>query len=78
MGNNKMSILKNLALISQIGISMLVPIVGGIALGSFIDKKIGTGVIFLAIFGILGIITSFVSLFKLTTKDNKRKWFFWV
>lgn len=70
---NRVKILQNLSLVSQIGISMALPILGGIFLGNYIDDKLDTGVVFLAIFSVLGIITSFVSLFKLTTKDTKRK-----
>ena len=70
---NKSNILKNLALVSQIGISMVVPIVGGIALGNLVDNWLGTGVIFLVILTIVGIMSSFLTLFKITTKDHKRK-----
>ncbi|SDY67356.1 Putative F0F1-ATPase subunit Ca2+/Mg2+ transporter [Proteiniborus ethanoligenes] len=71
--NGKSKILENLALVSQIGISMLVPILGGILLGNFIDKKLGTGVIFLLTFCVLGIISSFVTLFNIAVGRNKRK-----
>lgn len=68
--------LENIALVSQIGISMMTPIVLCILLGNFIDKKLNnSNPIFLMIFTILGVATSFVSLFKLTTggKGIKRK-----
>jgi len=71
--NNKSKILENLALISQVGIAMALPILGGIFLGNFLDNSLKTGFIFLAIFSVLGIITSFISLFKLTTRGTKRK-----
>ncbi len=70
---NKSNILKNLALVSQIGISMVVPIIGGIALGNLLDKWLGTGVVFLVILSIVGIMSSFITLFKITNKDHKRK-----
>ena len=69
----KLSIFKYLALVSQIGISMLVPILGGIYIGNRIDNWLGTKVIFLIIFSVFGIISSFVTLFKITNKDFKRK-----
>ncbi len=69
-----MKILQNLALVSQIGLSMAIPILGGVYLGKFLDDKLNTGFIFLAIFSVLGIITSFISLFKITTKGTKGKW----
>ncbi|WIV12185.1 AtpZ/AtpI family protein [Proteiniborus sp. MB09-C3] len=74
MKSNKNSrVLENLVLVSQIGISMIVPTFGGILLGHFIDQKIGTGVIFLAIFTILGIMSSFLTLYKMTVGTTKRK-----
>ena len=72
-GKDKSKLLENLVLVSQIGISMSVPILGGIVLGNYIDGLLGTKVVFLAIFSILGIITSFISLFKITTRGTKRK-----
>lgn len=71
--NDKSKIFQNLALISQIGISMAVPILGGIFIGNFLDNKFNTGVIFLIIFAVIGIITAFVSLFRITTRGIKRK-----
>jgi len=70
---NNIKILQNLALISQIGISMLTPILGGGLLGIFIDKKLGTGVVFFIIFIILGVISAFVTLFRITMSGSKRK-----
>ncbi|QIB28222.1 AtpZ/AtpI family protein [Caloranaerobacter azorensis] len=52
---------------------MAIPILGGVYLGKFLDDKLNTGFIFLAIFSVLGIITSFISLFKITTKGTKGK-----
>lgn len=71
--NEKSKVLQNLVLISQVGISMLVPILGGALLGIFIDKKLGTGIIFFIIFIILGIISAFITLFKITVGSNRRK-----
>ena len=68
--------LENLALISQIGISMMTPIILCMLLGNYIDKKLNNSQpISLVIFTILGVGTSFVSLFKLAIKgrDIKRK-----
>lgn len=70
---NKNKILQNLALVSQIGISMFVPIFICIFIGKFLDEKLGTGAIFLAIFTILGIISAFMSLYKITTRGYNRK-----
>ncbi|WP_459765320.1 AtpZ/AtpI family protein [Alkaliphilus crotonatoxidans] len=65
--------LENIALISQIGIAMLVPIIGGVYLGRWIDNRLNTQPIFLFVFILLGIAGSFSSLFKLALgKPGKR------
>lgn len=67
--------LENIALVTQIGISMMTPIFLCILLGNYIDKKLNNqNPIFLIIFTILGVLASFMSLFKLTIrgKDKKR------
>lgn len=66
--------LSNLALVSQIGVMMALPIIGCIWIGSIIDKKIGTSVLFLAIFTVLGVGASFRNLYMLAMKKTgKRK-----
>jgi len=69
----KSSALANLALISQIGISMTVPIMIGLYIGKWLDDRFGTGPIFLFIFIIMGVGSAFMSLFKLTQTDFKQK-----
>lgn len=58
--------LKNVALITQLGISMITPIFLGVFIGSWIDKKVGTDGIFMLIFLFIGVGGGFVNLFKLT------------
>lgn len=71
--NNK-DVLKNLALISQVGISIITPILLGVFLGQFIDKKIGTNGVFSITFIIVGAAAGFLNIFKLAgNKSNKRK-----
>lgn len=70
---NRGQTLKYLVLISQVGISMIVPIVGTMIIGKILDDKLGTNVLFLAIFSILGIAASFVNLYKMITRDINRK-----
>lgn len=66
--------LKNLALVSQIGISVVTPILLGVFLGQFIDKKLGTNGVFAIIFIIVGAGAGFLNIFKLAGgKGNKRK-----
>lgn len=68
------SALKNIALISQVGISMAAPILLGVFIGQWIDKKVGTEGIFMLIFIFLGVGGGFMNLFKITGAfKNKRK-----
>ncbi len=74
--SKNINIFKNLALVSQIGISMIIPIIFGVYVGKWMDEKLGAGPIFLFIFIIIGIASSFVSIFKLVESEfgqDKRK-----
>jgi F0F1-type ATP synthase assembly protein I len=73
MDNNKIKIFQNLALVTQIGIMMIVPIFGGLLLGRFLDDKLGTGNKLLLVFIILGTGAAFRNLYKIGMKDNKKK-----
>lgn len=66
--------LKNLALITQVGLSMITPILLGVYIGQFMDKKVGTKGVFSIIFIILGAGGGFINLFKLTggLKDKRK------
>lgn len=69
----KGSVLENLALISYIGISMMVPIFAGLYIGRWLDNKFNTQPIFLFIFIGMGVIAAFRNLFIVATKDTKNK-----
>lgn len=67
-------VLKNLALISQIGISVITPIILGVYIGQFIDKKLGTNGVFSIVLILIGAGAGFLNIFKLAgSKDNKGK-----
>lgn len=63
--------LSNLALISQIGISMVVPIIGCVWFANFLMKRFDLGVWVLFLFVILGVVTAFMNLYKLADFSNK-------
>lgn len=72
--NDYGDILKNIGLISQLGISIVTPILLGVFIGQLIDRWLGTQGIFVIIFIVLGAGAGFMNIFKLTgTKENKRK-----
>jgi F0F1-type ATP synthase assembly protein I len=65
------STMQNLALISQVGIMMIVPIFGCVWLGQLLDKKLGTGSLFLIVGIILGVGAAFRNLYQLAMKKSK-------
>lgn len=65
--------LANFALVSQIGVMMVVPIVLGVWLGGKIDNKLGTGALFLIIFVILGVGAGFRNVYLIVMKQYEKK-----
>ncbi len=65
------SILQNLALVSQIGIIMVIPIVAGVYAGGFVDKHFKTQGVFLIIFILLGVGTSFRNVYTIFMQKIK-------
>ncbi|GAU75715.1 AtpZ/AtpI family protein [Fusibacter sp. 3D3] len=65
------STMENLALISQVGIMMIVPIGFGVFAGDFLDDHFGTTPLFLIIMIVLGVGASFRNLMKLATTKSK-------
>jgi F0F1-type ATP synthase assembly protein I len=74
LDKDKLKIMQGIALITQIGISMIVPIILGIFIGRFLDNLIDTNNIFLFVFIIIGVGAAFLNLFKVGLRDqDKRK-----
>ncbi len=71
MDKDKLKIMQGIALITQIGISMIVPIILGIFIGRFLDNLIGTNNIFLFVFISLFIGLSGAVLPKHLTENNR-------
>ena len=65
--------LSNLALLSQIGFSMVVPIIECVWVANFLMKKFNLGVWVLFLFIILGVFSAFANLFKITKFSSKNK-----
>lgn len=66
-------VLRNLALITQIGLSMALPVIFGILAGRYLDRVAGTGNLLLMVFSILGVLVSFRNLYYIAYKSSKRK-----
>lgn len=70
---NRQEVYKSLALISQIGINMVVSIFIGFIIGKFLDNKLGTQWIFSIIFLIIGTVAGFINLFKIAELGSKKR-----
>lgn len=62
-----------LSLVTQVGVMMLVSILGCTFIGKFIDYKLNTGSIFTMIFIVLGVGGAFMSVYKTLIVYTKRK-----
>lgn len=73
MSRNERYPLQNLALLSQIGLSMFIPIIGCFFLGKYLDTVFSTGNILLLVFTILGVLTAFRNLFVIGMKSGANR-----
>ncbi len=72
MSDNRFSIYKGLALLTHMGILMILPIFAGVYLGGLLDTKFNTGNIFLIVLIILGVMVGFNNIYKTVMKDIKK------
>lgn len=70
---NANKIFSNLALVSQIGFTIIVILVGCILLGKFLDDLFNTKVVFLIIFTLLGILSAFNYIYRMGIQGIDRK-----
>lgn len=68
-----MEIATMLSLLTQIGLMIVISILGCMFIGRFIDSKLNTSPIFLLIFILLGIGGAFMSVYKTLAAYTKRK-----
>ncbi|MDO5707640.1 MAG: AtpZ/AtpI family protein [Andreesenia angusta] len=61
----KTSIFANLTLVTQIGITVIIILIGCIFLGKFLDEKLGTDIIFLIVFTVIGVLSAFNYIFRI-------------
>ncbi len=63
--NTPQKSMKYLALITQVGLSMITPILIGVFLGNWLDKKFKTSGVFFIVFLLIGVGGAFHNLLKL-------------
>lgn len=66
-------VMKALSMLTQVGISMFVPIFLCVLLGKYLDRVCETGSLFLIIFIILGVGAAFRTLYMMTVFKFKKK-----
>jgi len=73
-GKTYMQIANMLSLVTQLGIMILICILGCTFIGKFLDSKLNTSPIMTLIFMLLGIGGAFMSAYKTLIVYTKRKW----
>lgn len=68
----KMSWVRAMSLVTQLGYTMIIPILVCTIVGNFIDDKTGKEPVFTIIFLLLGVAGAFRNLFYLTNKQIKK------
>lgn len=68
-----MEIANTLSLLSQLGLMMVIPILGLAYIGKILDTRLNTSPIFMLIFMILGIGGGFMGVYKTLKVYMKRK-----
>lgn len=69
----KMGIAQALAMITQLGITMVVCIGAGVWFGGWLDGKLGTHGICLIVFILIGVAAGFMNVYKMLMKGSKRR-----
>ncbi len=69
----KSSWIKSLSLVTQLGITMITPILLCTLLGVYIDEKVNKSPLFTIIFILLGVAATFRNLFYYTEKQIKKE-----
>ena len=67
---DKMTVLKSLALLSQVGIAIIVPIIAGVWLGNYLDQLLNTNLIFLLLGIGLGVSAGFRNAYRLIMEQQ--------
>ena len=68
----KVSIMKSVALITQVGITIISTILIALFAGKKLDEWLGTGVVLTLLFLLLGIATSFMTILRLGLKEENK------
>ncbi|WP_073257408.1 AtpZ/AtpI family protein [Caldanaerovirga acetigignens] len=66
-------LVQHIALLTQIGLNMALPILGGVYFGAYLDRRLSSGSLFLILGVLLGAFSGAMSVYKLLTLEFKKK-----
>ncbi len=70
--NNKYEMIKNISLVTQIGLTFVVTLLFSMFLGNIIDNVLNTEFVFKIIFLLVGIAAGFLNVYKIIMKSIKK------
>ncbi len=73
MNNKNREIVKNLSLITQLGLNSIIPMLFGVWLGMKLDKFTGKNYLFTISLLVLGAMTAVFNIYKLAITKGKKK-----
>ncbi len=71
--NERIGIARALAVVTQIGVIMVVCVFAGVWIGNWIDSKLGTTGIFLIVCILLGVAAGFMNVYRVLTKGLRKR-----
>jgi len=73
MAEDKRQLYKSLGFLSSVGISLVVSILIGLAMGIYLDRWLDTTPLFTLVMLLIGVISGFRNVYILTTRELKRQ-----
>jgi ATP synthase protein I len=73
MAEDKRQLYKSLGFLSSVGISLVISILIGLAMGIYLDRWLDTRPLFTLIMLLIGVISGFRNVYILTTRELKRQ-----
>ncbi len=73
MAEDKRQLYKSLGFLSSVGISLVVSILIGLAMGVYLDRWLDTRPLFTLVMLLIGVLSGFRNVYILTTRELKRQ-----
>lgn len=73
MAEDKRQLYKSLGFLSSVGISLVVSILIGLAMGVYLDRWLDTSPLFTLVMLLIGVLSGFRNVYILTTRELKRQ-----